>query len=266
MTDIPFPIRRGFVDAPWGQIHYREAGPPGAQALVFLHQTALSGKSWEPVIPAFASDFHVLAPDTPGYGDSTRPETRPGLDWYVGALVAFLDAKGIGRAAFVGHHTGASLAAALATRHPERVSHVVLSMPPLFTDGESARYAQLGPEEELAAEGHVIRSWQARVASLPQRVDFELTYWDYVEGLRAWPHGPWAIQALAEADLGADLRGVRCPLLVLHNPTDALVRHRERIMEVIPNARFELVETTTVDVFIERAGVVAPMIRDFVRS
>ena len=258
-------VKRGFIDVPWGQTHYREAGsgPP----LVFLHQTALSSKSWEPVIKDFAGRFHVYAPDTPGYGDSTGFDEQPSFDWYVEALRLFLDGVGLDQAAFVGHHTGSSLAAGLARRYPERVSHIVLSMPPLFSQEEAERYRSIEVDSTLAADGSSIQAiWKTQSRSDNERLNLELVYWDVVESLRARPNGVWAIKALVETDLAADLKGVACPALVLHNPVDQLIRHRNRIMEAMPNARFELVESTTVDYFVEKAGIVTPMITEFVNS
>ncbi len=262
-------MRRGFVDVPWGQLHYRQAGRADAPPLVFLHQTSLSSKSWEPVMDLFQGEFHVWAPDTPGYGDSSRHPQRPSLNDYVDALVRWMDGVGLERAPFVGHHTGSSLATGLAVRHPERVSHLVLSMPPFFTGEESARYKAIEAGTQLQEDGsNLMTVWKSQARSNDERLSLELVYWDAVESLRAFPYGVWAIKALAEADLGAELQAARrtTPMLILHNPVDPLIRHWDRLAEALPGVRRELVPSTTVDYFLERADVVVPLIRDFVRS
>lgn len=262
-------MRRGFVDVPWGQLHYRETGSPDAPPLVFLHQTSLSSKSWEPVMELFQDEFHVLAPDTPGYGDSSRHPERPSMDDYVDALVRWMDGIGLERAPFVGHHTGSALGAALAARHPQRVSHLALSMPPFFTGEESDRYKAIQAGAQLQEDGsNLLTVWKSQARSNNERLSLELVYWDAVESLRAFPYGVWAIKALAEADLGAHLRAAYAttPLVILHNPVDPLIRHWDRIAEALPGVRRELIESTTVDYFLERADVMTPLIKEFVRS
>ena len=51
------------------------AGAP----LVLLHGIGLSRHSWDPVIPALAGHFDVIAVDLPGFGDSEPlpPEVEP---------------------------------------------------------------------------------------------------------------------------------------------------------------------------------------------
>jgi pimeloyl-ACP methyl ester carboxylesterase len=257
-------VRRAFAETANGQIHYREIPGPGP-ALVFLHQTSLSSRSWEPVMELFSGQFRVLAPDTPGYGDSTPPAERPTLEWYVEALRGWMEAIGLQRASFLGHHTGASLAAALATRYPDRVEKVVLSMPPLFTEEESAQYRGMSSAGAPIQEdgSTIMRVWNQQKRTNNERLSLDLAYWDTVESLKAWPRGIWAIQALAHADLAADLRGITQPALILHNTTDPLIRHWERLQAVVPGMRREVFETTTVDVFLEKADEVTPLLTKF---
>lgn len=53
--------------------HLFEAGPDSAPALLYLHATHL-GNLWLEYHNLLACDFHIFAPDTPGFGLTERPD------------------------------------------------------------------------------------------------------------------------------------------------------------------------------------------------
>ena len=61
-------VRRGYVDTRHGQVHYRESGK-GAP-LVLLHATPRSARVYTKLQALLAKRFHVIAPDTLGFGNS----------------------------------------------------------------------------------------------------------------------------------------------------------------------------------------------------
>ena len=54
-------------------IFYREAGPAEAPTLLLLHGFPTSSHMFRDLIPALADEFHLVAPDYPGYGNSSMP-------------------------------------------------------------------------------------------------------------------------------------------------------------------------------------------------
>ncbi len=62
-------VRRAFLDAPEGQIHYRTAG--AGRPVLLLHQTPRSSDEYRDVIPILARELRVVAMDTIGYGFHT---------------------------------------------------------------------------------------------------------------------------------------------------------------------------------------------------
>lgn len=119
-------IRRGFVDLPHGQTHYRMAGT-GGEPLLIIHASPGSSRQQVRLIEDFAGEARVYAPDTPGNGDSEALGTEePTIVALAEAVRGFLDAAGLERVRVYGSHTGASIATELAILAPERVSHLVL--------------------------------------------------------------------------------------------------------------------------------------------
>jgi len=54
-------------------IFYREAGPKNAPTILLLHGFPTSSQMFRNVIPALSDTFHLVAPDYPGFGNSSMP-------------------------------------------------------------------------------------------------------------------------------------------------------------------------------------------------
>ena len=132
-------IRRGFADVKSGQIHYRQAG--SGPVLLLLHASPGSSKQLEPLINALAANFLVIAPDTPGNGDSTPlPHDAPAIVDYTRVILEFMEVREIANAHVYGTHTGACLASELALMAPEKVNKLVQDGVVVFSDEERADY------------------------------------------------------------------------------------------------------------------------------
>ena len=90
--------KRGYLDGPAGQVHYRRAGE-GGEPLLLLHQSPLSSTQFDAVLPGLAArGFDALALDLPGYGMSDEPPPGAALEDYAGIIPAAMTAMAIGRA------------------------------------------------------------------------------------------------------------------------------------------------------------------------
>src|SRR5262245_32198324 len=64
------------ADEEWRDVFaafHREAGPKGAPAILLLHSFPTSSHMFRNLIPALADEFHLVAPDYPGFGHSSAP-------------------------------------------------------------------------------------------------------------------------------------------------------------------------------------------------
>lgn len=63
------------------------------KTLVFLHGFGggSSAYEWSKVYPAFAADYHILAPDMIGWGRSEHPERNYRVDDYVKIIIEFME-------------------------------------------------------------------------------------------------------------------------------------------------------------------------------
>ena len=112
-------------------LDYVEAG--SGQPLVALHGLTSNRQAWYPLLPKFASRWHVYVPDLRGHGTSGRaPDHHYANADYASDIIAFL--KHIGQpVVLMGHSLGAMVAIIVAAQYPEGVSALILLDPPLLT-------------------------------------------------------------------------------------------------------------------------------------
>jgi pimeloyl-ACP methyl ester carboxylesterase len=111
--------------APRGPVTYFRAGagPP----LMLIHGANDQAGTWAKVAPGLTAHRRVILPDLPGHGDSAPPDGPLEVGDLVAGLDAVLRAESAGGpVAIAGNSLGGFLGLVLATRHPGRVSQVVL--------------------------------------------------------------------------------------------------------------------------------------------
>jgi pimeloyl-ACP methyl ester carboxylesterase len=114
------------------------AGAP----LVLLHGIGSSRHAWDPVIPALAGRFDVIAADLPGFGDSgpLPPGVEPRPAALAAAVAGLLDDLGITAAHLAGNSLGGWVALELAGLRP--VASLALLSPAGLWPGNMPLYDQ----------------------------------------------------------------------------------------------------------------------------
>src|SRR4051812_37669029 len=72
------------------EVFYREAGPDNAPTILLLHGFPTSSNMFRNLIPRLADSFHVIAPDFPGFGQSSIP-SRDGFPYTFENLTNVVD-------------------------------------------------------------------------------------------------------------------------------------------------------------------------------
>lgn len=111
------------------RMHALVSGPAGGTPIVFVHGLGVSTRYMEPTMAQLAQHFHVAGPDLPGFGRSGTPPSALDLRELATALEAWLDARGIGPAIFVGNSYGCQVIVECVVRAPHRVVGIVLNAP-----------------------------------------------------------------------------------------------------------------------------------------
>ncbi len=125
---MTLPIRNSKIRLSQGQMFWREVGQ--GQTLLFLHGAWTDSSEWLPMIDALSADYHCLAPDLLGFGDSEWSTKVPySIALEVDGLAEYLDALKLQKVYLIGHSVGAWVAVRCALQFPHLVQGVVLINP-----------------------------------------------------------------------------------------------------------------------------------------
>ncbi|MFT7286530.1 MAG: haloalkane dehalogenase [Halieaceae bacterium] len=232
-------IRKSYVDGRWGQVHVREIGegPP----LLLLHQSPLSGRMFDAVMPLLAAaGYHVAAIDTAGYGNSDAPDNSPSIIDHGEAIANVLEALQWPQCHILGHHTGAAIGAAFAARHPDRVQRLVLNGVPLFGEAELELFKDYEFKAILPeADGsHLLDAWNMRLSASPGWSNLNAMHRYTVEMLAINETYHLGFRAAFDHDMKADLLAIQTPTLIFTNTEEDLYGASCRAAELRPDFDF----------------------------
>lgn len=145
------------------RLHYVDWGNPNAPPLILQHGGRDHCRSWDWVAERLRHDWHVLAPDLRGHGDSSW---SPDGDYTTSACVydfaQFIDMLGYDQVTIIAHSLGGSIATKYTGLYPEKVARFVNIEGLGFTPEEVGFKSATSPAEKM-------RTWIARRRSAAGR-------------------------------------------------------------------------------------------------
>ncbi|WP_298740542.1 alpha/beta hydrolase [uncultured Chitinophaga sp.] len=219
-------------------------GPP----LLLLHGFPETRAAWHKVAPQLATEYTVILPDLPGYGDSTGPDPDAGQEChtkraYGNIFVQLMAELGFDTFAVAGHDRGGRVAYRMALDHPEIVSRLaVLNIIPTLevmerftfeTALKMGNWILLGqpaplPEQLIGVSpalylNHILDSWAADPEQITPEARAEYLRCFEKETVIAAMCAEYRCNLLdAEYDRQdrENNRRIQCPLLVLWSAGD----------------------------------------------
>src|SRR6202453_1811833 len=110
-------------------IFYREAGPKDAPTILLLHGLPSSSRMFQPLLTRLADNYHLVAPDYPGYGHSDWPDPKEfayTFDHIASVMGGFTQALGLSRYTLYMQDYGGPVGFRMALTHPERVQALIV--------------------------------------------------------------------------------------------------------------------------------------------
>ncbi len=174
----PAEVRYHTVDIDGVDVFYRESGPRDAPVILLLHGFPSSSHMYRNLIPALADRYRVIAPDYPGFGNSAAPERERfayTFDNYAALIEKLTEKVGADRYALYVFDYGAPVGFRLATRHPERVSALIVQNGNAYDEGIAGFWDPIKAywSTNAAPEREAIRWLTSRTA----------TDWQYTNGV-----------------------------------------------------------------------------------
>ncbi|WP_413616374.1 alpha/beta hydrolase [Halomonas cupida] len=177
-TENPVQVHYRTMEIQGVSVFYREAGSPDAPAVLLLHGFAASSYMFRDLIPQLARKYHVIAPDLPGFGQTT---VLPGVEFnytfdnLASVIDDFTVDKELDRFAMYVFDFGAPVGWRLAVKHPQKITAIVSQNGNAYEEGLSEGWADMR------------KAWAEPTAenreSLRRFNTFEMIKWQYIEGV-----------------------------------------------------------------------------------
>ncbi len=119
-------------------VFYREAGDPNNPTILLLHGFPTSSHMFRDLIPQLSDEYHLIAPDYPGYGHSSMPsidEFEYSFDNMANIVDQFIDKVGLKSYSLYLMDYGAPIGFRIATKHPERIEGLIIQNGNAYDEG-----------------------------------------------------------------------------------------------------------------------------------
>jgi len=129
-------------------IFYREAGSADAPVILLLHGFPTTSHMYRDLINDLAGRYHVIAPDYPGFGQSSIPALTAfdyTFDNLALVMEQFIDALGLTSFTWYLQDYGGPIGFRIISKRPELVKALVIQNANVYTEG-------LGPDVQIIGE------------------------------------------------------------------------------------------------------------------
>ena len=172
-------VRYQSLDVQGVNVFYREAGSPQAPTVLLLHGFGASSYMFRDLMPKLAEKYHVIAPDLPGFGQTT---VKPGVkfnynfDNLTSVIDEFTVAKKLERYALYVFDYGAPVGWRLAVKNPEKITAIVSQNGNGYEEGLSEGWADMRKAwaNPTAENREALRKFNMA----------EMLKWQYTEGVQ----------------------------------------------------------------------------------
>ena len=180
------PTFRGFnilhktVEVNGLDIFYREAGSKNALPIFLLHGFPTSSHMFRNLIPALSDKFHLIAPDYPGFGNSSMPKVDEfdyTFDNIAEIIDAFIQKIGLKNYSMYVMDYGAPVGYRIAVKHPERVQALIVQNGNAYEEGLREFWDPIKAywKEKSKENADILRK---------NLLTIEATKWQYTNGVR----------------------------------------------------------------------------------
>lgn len=249
-------IEGAYVTTPSGQMHYYRGGPPDKPPILFLHQNVAGAKGYLPTLERLASRYHCIAPDLPGFGGSFEPPEFDSISALTQYSMEFLDALGIETYHAFGSHTGAGMAAEMASLYPERVLSCMMVGALLLTEEQAAPFREeFSGSAAPTHEAEYLKITWDYIYELGGKGDLDYMNDAIAGALRAWRVRGMIYRCVWDYRFDRFMEGITCPTLLMCAPDDVLYPGHLNTAAAMPQAKVVEVKGADFEHYFDPEGV-----------
>lgn len=206
--------------------------------IVILHGWGLSGKAYKDLVGILEKEnYHVFAPDLPGF-DTEPLKNRPlNLDDYVRFVANFIKKRKLSKVILIGHSFGGRIAVKFAAKFPGKVDKLILSGAPIIR-GKTLKRKLAPYASHFGNIAFKFAPWKFR--NFARKIFYQIIgEWDYYKAGKL----AQTFKNIIEEDLVQYIRNVTVPVLLLWGRDDKVTPPRD-----IPKIRRYLSQAQSVQV------------------
>jgi pimeloyl-ACP methyl ester carboxylesterase len=251
-------------------------GGDGRQSILFIHGGSAHARWWDFIAPAFVGDFHVLALDQRGHGESEWPEEWSfSSEHYAADIDSLLDQWGFGAPILIGHSMGAHNVLAYAVKHSERLrAMVTVDSPADYTD-ESVVFMRTyadKPPRVFDSLDEAVENFKV----MPRETMAKKAILDHVARLsyKRREDGKWIHKVDRRAMIRQpskvwhSLSNIKCPSLIIKITDSPVIELKDakKMVAKIPDARLAIIEDSFHHVMLDNPAALIATLQGFVKD
>jgi esterase len=231
------------------RLHYLDWGSPEKPPFIMLHGISRVAHQFDHLAPWFQADYHVIALDMRGHGDSAwSPEGAYLVEDYVRDLEAIVDQLNLRAITLLGNSTGGRVVQVYAGLHPDRVARLISEDvgPERTTDIAAAFTRQVEQEANgWGSEEELLASLKKSNSKTPEAILAAYAHFGSkkrADGRIEWKRDPALAKGFVPTELWRFVEKIQCPTLYILGGASRIVppESQKRLMETLPNLRIEI--------------------------
>ncbi len=228
------------------RIHYLDWGTAGRQPLILLHGIARQARTFDHLAPHFCRDYHVIAVDMRGHGDSDwDPRGDYLVEDYTRDVESLIAQLGLCDVVLWGNSTGGRVAQVIAGARPELVAAVIVEdvgpeRPPAISDRRAKRMAE--EEKGWASANELLAQVRATYPRTPEpllRAFVAHGSRPRADGRILWRRDPAINKGFVPTEIWRFVRAIKAPVIYILGGASTIVppQTQEELKRVLPQVQ-----------------------------
>jgi pimeloyl-ACP methyl ester carboxylesterase len=228
------------------RLHYLDWGSETKPPFIMLHGIGRLAHQFDHLAPAFKANYHVIAVDMRGHGDSAWSPTADYLvEDYVKDLEAFVDQLNLRGLTLLGNSTGGRVVQVYAGLHPDRMARLISEDvgPERTNDIASAFTRQVQQEANgWASEEELVASLKRSSAKTPEPILAAYAHFGSqkrADGRIVWKRDPNLAKGFVPTELWRFVERIQCPTLYIIGGASRIVPEetQQKLLRTLPDVR-----------------------------
>jgi esterase len=235
-----------FVTVNGIRLHYLDWGNQDKPPFIMLHGISRVAHQFDHIAPHFRDNYHVMAIDMRGHGDSGwSPEGAYLVEDYVKDIEAFADQLNLRGLTLLGNSTGGRVVQVYAGLHPDRVARLISEdVGPERTNEIASSFTRQVEQEAngWASEDELLASLERPNGKTPEPILRAYAHFGSKrreDGRIVWKRDPNLAKGFVPTELWRFVREIKCPTIYILGGASRIVppETQQKLKETLPNVQ-----------------------------